>query len=168
MKMRPLAPAPAAQPVGTVRPATDKPPAESGPPRRYAGVGERDAAGIPTRLELPADLAAHEIALYARRPDGSTIWLADVRRDGAVKGDGQRDAMLAALRPGVRIVATPDPSGRIIALSAMAVVRAAAPAPSRRRSATPERVTTRAAADPYEHRPHELCISGGGRVLRVS
>jgi hypothetical protein len=156
MRMKPFG-IPTERPAGMVRPSLDKPPAESGPPTvGYAAVLERDPDGLPSRLHLPGPTAAPEVSLFVGR-----TWAARVYADGRIGLGGDAGDVLGAVVPGSKIIAALDSAGRVLALNASCRPK--------RRSATPGRMTTRAAADPYRHDPNELLYSGlAGKVLRVT
>jgi hypothetical protein len=132
MKMVALG-APAPRPYAPPEPEPRPAPAS---PILYAAVEARDAQGRPTRVSLPGPVAGGRCGLYG--PGGR--WAAHVHSDGTVRSDGTRDDILAAIRPGVRIVAACDPSGRILALGAVA--RRHEPGKTKQ-SAAPSRTFTR-------------------------
>jgi hypothetical protein len=148
------------------RPATvpQQPQTKTVPETLRAGVSARDASGAPARIELPRPGAAARTPLYASRPGGGLIWVAEVMPAGNLQSDGLRAAELARITPGTRIDAVCDVSGRVIAL----VAKLGPPAAGKqRRAAAPSRTLARSADDPYAHDPAELLIAGGGSVQRV-
>jgi hypothetical protein len=166
-------------PPSPALPAEDAPqtPAPAAPaPEKYAIVADRGPDGTPTRLGLPAPIVGSRVQLYAQRADGTPCWVAEVLADGTLKSDGHREAELAALKPGVRIVAAADMAGNILALQAMARIgqedkpKRQAPSSKAQRTASPaeEGTLTRASNDKYAHNPRELLYSGHvGRVISV-
>jgi hypothetical protein len=154
--------------------APDTPPvADKGPPTLYAAVSARNAAGLPSKIEVPGRLAGPTVPLFVGHHSGGSLWAADIGEDGTVRSDGSRSDVLAVLRPGVKLVAA-EVDGRVVAVHACART----PAPGRAKPArAAAEVTHRAGAatsrarsgDPYEHRPHELMYSGAvGKILSVS
>jgi hypothetical protein len=174
MKLRHLG-APLAVPAAPPPPPPPSaPPEASCGPVLYAGVMGRDASGAPSAIALPGLPASPRVPLYTQRADGSPMWLGDVLPDGELRTDGLRARELAAIRPGVRIVAASDTSGRIIALSA--AIQLPAPGGAKRRAAParpadhvpPAGPINARSADPYAPDPSEVLIAGtGGGVLRV-
>lgn len=140
-------------------PAEPAPRASAAPRTWYARVVERDQNGIPRKLALPLELHAERVPLFIGGDRACYV-----HSSGTIQRPFADDALLARLRPDVRIVACTTRNG-IVALSASAA-STPAPAAPQRRAAAP--VRTRSSGDPYAHDPHELLYSGHvGRVLRV-
>jgi hypothetical protein len=128
----------------------------------YAAVLERDPDGLPSRLHLPGPTAAPEISLFVGR-----TWAARVYADGRIGLGGDAGDALAAVGPGVRIVAATDAAGRVLALSAVAK-----PPTGRGRASTRARQASTAPpgrpGGRYDPDPGELLYSGAhGRILSV-
>jgi hypothetical protein len=103
------------KPLAGIAPAIPREPDELPAPRTrpetLAAVTDRDADGLPTRIEIPGPLAGGKVGLWVDR-----IWAADVLRDGTLVTDGTRGDLLAKLKPGVRLVASTTAAG-VVAVS---------------------------------------------------